>query len=71
MTKVIDHFNRRCRAVLQLPFDPHLEEGAEINLEQLKPATREALMELAAVVAADFPGTRRDAPEPEGRRHRA
>jgi MinD-like ATPase involved in chromosome partitioning or flagellar assembly len=74
MTKVVDHFNRRCRAVLQLPFDPHLEEGAEINLEQLEPATREALMELAAVVAAGFPGTRRDArsrkagdiePEPE------
>jgi MinD-like ATPase involved in chromosome partitioning or flagellar assembly len=70
MTKVVDHFNRRCRAVLQLPFDPHLEEGAEINLEQLKPATREALIELAAVVAAGFPGTRLD-PEPEGRRHRA
>jgi MinD-like ATPase involved in chromosome partitioning or flagellar assembly len=61
MTKVVDHFNRRCRAVLQLPFDPHLEEGAEISLEQLKPATREALIELAAVVAAGFPGTRRDA----------
>jgi MinD-like ATPase involved in chromosome partitioning or flagellar assembly len=60
MTKVVDHFNRRCRAVLQLPFDPHLEEGAEISLERLKPATREALIELAAVVAAGFPGTRRD-----------
>ncbi len=70
MSKVVDHFNRRCRAVLQVPFDPHLEEGAEISLERLKPATREALMELAAVVAAGFPGTRRD-PEPDGRRHRA
>ena len=70
MTKVVDHFNRRCRAVLQVPFDPHLEEGAEISLERLKPDTREALIELAAVVASGFPGTRRD-PEPEGRRHRA
>jgi MinD-like ATPase involved in chromosome partitioning or flagellar assembly len=60
MTKVIDHFNRRCRAVRQLPFDPHLEEGAEIDLERLRPPTREALLELAAVVAAGFPGTRRD-----------
>ena len=60
MTKVVDHFNRRCRAVLEVPFDPHLEEGAEISLEQLKPDTREALLELAAVVAAGFPGTRRD-----------
>ncbi len=60
MTKVVDHFNRRCRAVLQVPFDPHLEEGAEISLERLTPATREALLELAAVVASGFPGSRRE-----------
>ncbi|MCV7278497.1 AAA family ATPase [Mycolicibacterium flavescens] len=59
MKKVVDHFNRRCRAVLQVPFDPHLEEGAEISLERLKPQTREALLELAAVVAAGFVGARR------------
>lgn len=59
MRKVVDHFNRRCRAVLQVPFDPHLEEGAEISLERLKPQTREALLELAAVVAAGFVGARR------------
>ncbi|HKH52176.1 MAG TPA: MinD/ParA family protein [Mycobacterium sp.] len=57
MKKVVDHFNRRCRAVKQVPFDPHLEEGAEIILDRLKPQTREALVELAAVVAAGFPGT--------------
>jgi len=60
MNKVVDHFTRRCRAVLQVPFDPHLEEGAEISLERLKPETREALLELAAVVTAGFPGARRD-----------
>lgn len=59
MKKVVDHFNRRCRAVLEVPFDPHLEEGAEISLDRLKPATREALLELAAAVAAGFPGARR------------
>jgi MinD-like ATPase involved in chromosome partitioning or flagellar assembly len=58
MTKVVDHFNRRCRAVLEVPFDPHLEEGAEIFLDRLKPETRQALIELAAVVAAGFPGAR-------------
>ena len=61
-SKVVDHFSRRCKAVLQVPFDPHLEEGAEISLERLKPETRDALTELAAVVAAVFPapaGTRR------------
>ncbi|WP_036347007.1 MinD/ParA family ATP-binding protein [Mycolicibacterium aromaticivorans] len=55
MQKVVDHFSRRCRAVCVVPFDPHLEEGAEIDLERLKPKTREALVQLAAVVADGFP----------------
>src|SRR6185369_9641815 len=59
MKKVVDHFSRRCRAVKQVPFDPHLEEGAEISLDRLKPQTREALIELAAVVAAGFSGAKR------------
>lgn len=59
LSKVVDHFSRRCRAVRLVPFDPHLEEGAEISLDRLKPGTREALIELAAVVASDFPGARR------------
>ena len=56
MHKVVDHFSRRCRAVRLVPFDPHLEEGAEISLESLRRETREALVELAAVVAEGFPG---------------
>ncbi|HEX2286415.1 MAG TPA: MinD/ParA family protein [Mycobacterium sp.] len=63
LKKVVDHFSRRCRAVRQVPFDPHLEEGAEISLDRLRPQTREALIELAAVVASGFPGARR-APVP-------
>lgn len=59
MQKVVDHFNRRCRAVRLVPFDPHLEEGAEISLERLRRETREALVELAAVVADGFPGAQR------------
>ncbi|WP_396925702.1 MinD/ParA family protein [Mycolicibacterium sp.] len=55
MQKVVDHFSRRCRAVCVVPFDPHLEEGAEIDLDRLKPKTREALVQLAAVVADGFP----------------
>lgn len=55
MQKVVDHFSRRCRAVCVVPFDPHLEEGAEIDLDRLKPRTREALVQLAAVVADGFP----------------
>ncbi len=59
LTKVVDHFSRRCRSVCQVPFDPHLEEGAEISLDRLRPETRESLIELAAVVAEGFPGARR------------
>ena len=58
MNKVVDHFSRRCRAVRLIPFDPHLEEGAEIDLDLLRRGTREALTELAAVVADGFPGER-------------
>ncbi|BDB40417.1 MULTISPECIES: MinD/ParA family ATP-binding protein [Mycobacterium] len=61
MQKVIDHFARRCRAVRVVPFDPHLEEGAEISLDRLKRDTREALAELAAAVAEGFPGDPRRA----------
>jgi MinD-like ATPase involved in chromosome partitioning or flagellar assembly len=59
LRKVVDHFSRRCRAVRLVPFDPHLEEGAEVSLERLKRETREALIELAAVVADGFPPTNR------------
>jgi MinD-like ATPase involved in chromosome partitioning or flagellar assembly len=58
MRKVEDHFSRRCRSVQRVPFDPHLEEGAEISLDRLKPETRDALIELAAMVANGFPGSR-------------
>lgn len=60
MNKVIEHFSRRCRAVQLVPFDPHLEEGAEIDLERLRRPTREALTELAAIVADGFPGDQRN-----------
>lgn len=59
MHKVLEHFSRRCRAVRLVPFDPHLQEGAEINLERLKRETRDALTELAAVVADGFPSDER------------
>jgi MinD-like ATPase involved in chromosome partitioning or flagellar assembly len=54
LDRVSDHFAARCRAVVRLPFDPHLEEGAEIELDKLAGTTRAALLELAATVADDF-----------------
>ena len=55
LDKLAEHFGARCRAVCRIPFDPHLEEGAEIELERLRPDTRLALLELGATVADDFP----------------
>ncbi|MFT7836304.1 AAA family ATPase [Saccharothrix sp. BKS2] len=57
LDKLAAHFAQRCRAVVRIPFDSHLEEGAEIELDKLDPATRLALLELAATVADDFPNS--------------
>jgi MinD-like ATPase involved in chromosome partitioning or flagellar assembly len=55
LDKLAQHFGARCRAVVRIPFDPHLEEGAEIELDRLGADTRLALLELAATVADGFP----------------
>lgn len=47
-------FLDRTRAVQVVPFDDHLAEGAEIDLELVGKPTRHALLELAAAVADDF-----------------
>jgi MinD-like ATPase involved in chromosome partitioning or flagellar assembly len=51
-----EHFHRRCREVVRVPFDPHLEAGAETSLEELLPETHEAYLDLAAAVADGFKG---------------
>ena len=48
------HFSDRCRRVLRIPEDPHLEEGGPVDLARLRPATHLAYLELAAEVAAVF-----------------
>jgi MinD-like ATPase involved in chromosome partitioning or flagellar assembly len=55
LDRLAEHFGSRCRAVCRIPFDPHLEEGAEIELDRLAGTTRMALLELGATVADDFP----------------
>ncbi|MGH3620455.1 MAG: MinD/ParA family ATP-binding protein, partial [Sciscionella sp.] len=55
LNRVSEHFAARCRSVCEIPFDPHLEEGAEIDLDHLNSSTTLALLELAASVADDFP----------------
>ncbi|MGH3990684.1 MAG: MinD/ParA family ATP-binding protein, partial [Pseudonocardiaceae bacterium] len=53
--RVATHFAARCQSVCRMPFDEHLEEGGEIDLDRLGQGARLAALELAATVADDFP----------------
>jgi MinD-like ATPase involved in chromosome partitioning or flagellar assembly len=48
------HFAARCRAVIRVPYDPHLEEGAEVELDMLNSDTADAYLTLAATVGDGF-----------------
>jgi MinD-like ATPase involved in chromosome partitioning or flagellar assembly len=54
LDRVEEHFAARCRAVVRIPWDAHLQAGAESSLERLRPATRNAYLQLAAAVADGF-----------------
>jgi MinD-like ATPase involved in chromosome partitioning or flagellar assembly len=49
-----DHFAQRCRYVVEVPADPHLSAGGVIDPSRLAPATGDAFLELAALVADGF-----------------
>ena len=55
LDRVATHFAARCRSVCWMPFDEHLEEGGEIDVDRLGHGARLAALELAANVADDFP----------------
>jgi len=55
LDQLVAHFAGRVRAVQVIPFDMHLAEGSEIDLDRMSAAAREAFVELAALVADDFP----------------
>ncbi|MGH4015778.1 MAG: MinD/ParA family ATP-binding protein [Pseudonocardiaceae bacterium] len=55
LDRVAMHFAARCRSVCRMPFDEHLEEGGEIDMDRLGQRARLAALELAATVADDFP----------------
>jgi MinD-like ATPase involved in chromosome partitioning or flagellar assembly len=50
LNRLEQYFAARCRAVTRIPYDPHLEEGAEIELDLLSRATADAYLALAALV---------------------
>src|SRR4051794_33085251 len=52
--RIEGHFSSRCRACLRIPWDPHLEAGAEASVERLRRDTQSAFLELAAAIASGF-----------------
>ncbi|MEU9763344.1 SCO5717 family growth-regulating ATPase [Streptomyces sp. NPDC047987] len=51
---IVQHFETRCRGVVVVPFDEHLAAGAEVDLDMMRPKTRDAYFTLSAMVAEDF-----------------
>jgi MinD-like ATPase involved in chromosome partitioning or flagellar assembly len=54
---IVAHFETRCRGVVVIPFDEHLAAGAEVDLDMMRPKTREAYFDLAALIAEDIART--------------
>ncbi|MEU1803042.1 SAV_2336 N-terminal domain-related protein [Streptomyces sp. NPDC019937] len=53
---LVEEYRARCRGVVVVPYDGHVAAQGEIDLEQLAPKTRDAYLDLAALVAEGFPG---------------
>lgn len=51
--RLAEHFMARSRAVVTVPYDPHLAQGTAIELGELQRTTRQAWVELAAAVVSD------------------
>jgi MinD-like ATPase involved in chromosome partitioning or flagellar assembly len=54
VVRIRDHFRARCRAVVEIPHDPHLATGGRVELARLRPATLDAAYQLAAHMADRF-----------------
>lgn len=49
------HFKSRVREIVRIPYDPQLAAGSAINYKDLKPLTKSAARELAALVIDGLP----------------
>jgi MinD-like ATPase involved in chromosome partitioning or flagellar assembly len=49
------HFRSRVREIVRIPYDPQLAAGSVVNYRELRPITRDAARELAALVADGLP----------------
>ncbi|SIA19633.1 MinD/ParA family ATP-binding protein [Mycobacteroides abscessus] len=53
--KLHKHFAPKVRVVHEIPFDKHLARGGEVDLKLLNKKARAAFLELAKIIATDFP----------------
>ena len=51
------HFTSRVREIVRIPYDPQLAAGSVINYKELRPLTKDAARELAALVVDGLPVT--------------
>ena len=54
LERLEQHFAARCRAVVGVPYDAHLDEGAEVEPARLSRATADAFLVLAAETGDGF-----------------
>lgn len=66
LDRVEAHFDRRCAGTVRIPWDPALQAGGHTRLDELRPATRQAYLRLAALVADDFHRAGPEPPHPDG-----
>jgi MinD-like ATPase involved in chromosome partitioning or flagellar assembly len=58
LEEIEDHFRSRVRDIVRIPYDPQLAAGSVVNYQDLKPFTKEAARELAALVVDGLPSRR-------------
>jgi MinD-like ATPase involved in chromosome partitioning or flagellar assembly len=51
LNPIESHFDQRCRVVLRVPYDRHLDSGAPVQYSSVSPESRRAWLRVAAAVA--------------------
>jgi putative peptide zinc metalloprotease protein len=54
LDEIENHFSSRCAGTVRIPWDPALDSGAAVDLNDLRSGTRDAYLELAELVADCF-----------------
>jgi MinD-like ATPase involved in chromosome partitioning or flagellar assembly len=60
LDEIESHFRSRVREIVRIPYDPQLAAGSVISYKDLKPLTKDAARNLAALVVEGLPANRGD-----------